>query len=93
MFKLLFNKRRYSRGIKMLAEIAYVRIGLVSFKLQAETDYTAHITIGIWDHDNNEYCLIIPDDKIDSVCERLQEAKRNKECNTRATANFNKRAD
>ncbi len=85
MFKLLFNKRKYSRGIKILAERTYVAIGLCGFKLVGEETYTTHITIDLY-NDEGTYTLIIPDDKVESVAERLLEAKRKKEHNAKVAA-------
>lgn len=88
MFKLLHTKTKYGRGIKILAERTHVLIGLCGFKL-AGTDgpYENFITLEVWsDATTDRYMLTIPDDKVDSVCERLQEAKRNKERNAKVAA-------
>lgn len=82
MFKLLHGKNKYSRGIKILVEAAYVGIGLYGFKIrhdesnETSTDVTIDLQSG-----NDRYYLTIPDDKLDSVIQRLQEAKARKERN------------
>ena len=86
MFKLLHGKIKYSRGFRILAEQTYVQIGLLGFKLTGNDDTSeSHITIRLWSG-NDDYTLVIPDDKVDSVIARLQEAKANKERNARAVS-------
>lgn len=89
MFKLLHSKTKYGRGIKILAERTYVMIGLISLKLAGDnTGYDkGNVSIEIWsDTSRDRYTLIIPDDKVESVCERLLEAKRKKEHNAKVAA-------
>lgn len=82
MFKLLKGKNKYSRGIRIIAEAAYVGIGLYGFKLSGDAsgDTSTDVTIDI-QTGNDRFYLTIPDDKIDSVIERLTEAKARKQRN------------
>lgn len=78
-FTLQSNKHKYSRGIKTLAKHTYISVTSYG-GLNDQAEHTSEATIHIAGADT-DYYLTIPDDKLQSVIDRLIEvqAKRAKQ--------------
>lgn len=71
MFTLRSARNKYSRGVKVLAQRAYVEVTSYVWETPNRITSPAEATIVIRD-DRETFYLTIPNDKLASVIERLQ---------------------
>lgn len=76
MFKLWSLTRKRSTPAKLLGVEYSIRIG--GFSLASDGTDEPNVSLEFW-ADDKRYVLQIPLDKVDSVCERMQESKTRQE--------------